>query len=87
MSPYEWAYFSVLCELPLRLVSADMKKMADKILKALPGTVKEVEAEGADRVVVSSVCEVVTRLCKRHLAMAPLIKGVDLSEFKVDPRH
>ena len=52
--------------------------------KSLPGTVNEVEAEGADSSVVRSVCEVVTRLCKSHLTIAGLMKSVDLLEFKVE---
>jgi len=78
LSAVEWATFASLCELPPKLVANEMTKLASEILRQLPFTMDEVLMDGAQQATVDSVCDVVQRMCSRHLALAPMIAKVNL---------
>lgn len=81
LTPYEWANFAASCNLRPQLVELEMRKMASRMLLALAPTATEVLHEAADMLIVKNVCDVVKRLCDKHLSIAKEIRKIDTALF------
>jgi hypothetical protein len=64
-----------------RLVASELGRMAKGCLDVLPGLVKELENEGAERVMLLRVQDVVARQAAEAMRVAPLVSKVDKGLF------
>ncbi|MDE2259737.1 MAG: HipA domain-containing protein [Betaproteobacteria bacterium] len=70
VTPFEWASFARECDLPLRMVSNELERLAVRILDQLPGVEKDARLAGVQNNVIASVHSVIAANCLRHAKMA-----------------
>lgn len=78
---YDWAQLAHESNLPTRLVSGELRRLAQAALNALPGLVQRLENEGAERTTLSRVQEVIARQAAQALRCAPLVTKVNRELF------
>jgi serine/threonine-protein kinase HipA len=76
LSPYEWANFASECKLPLKLVSKELERMSNLVLKSIEYVLKEALTAGADSDHLALVAGSIKAECQRQLAFAPEIRKV-----------
>lgn len=76
LSPYEWALLCTEARLNPALLQKEMVRMANTTLSCLAEVASESVEEGADPQVVSGIVNIVEGECRRHLELAPDIKGM-----------
>lgn len=78
---FDWAQMAHDNKLAPRLVASELGRMAKGCLDVLPGLVKELENEGAERVMLLRVQDVVARQAAEAMRVAPLVSKVDKGLF------
>ncbi|MBK4735072.1 HipA domain-containing protein [Noviherbaspirillum pedocola] len=81
ISAYDWAQMAHENALVPRLVASELRRMGKACLDALPGLVRELESEGAERGMLLRVQDVVARQAAEAMRVAPLISKVDQALF------
>jgi serine/threonine-protein kinase HipA len=81
ISAYDWAQMAHENKLAPRLVASELRRMAKGCLDVLPGLVQKLENEGAERVMLLRVQDVVARQAAEAMRVAPLISKVDKNLF------
>jgi len=81
ISAYDWDQMAHENKLVPRLVASELRRMAKGCLDVLPGLVRELENEGAERVMLLRVQDVVTRQATEAMRVALLITKVDKDMF------
>jgi serine/threonine-protein kinase HipA len=81
ISAYDWAQMAHENKLAPRLVASELRRMAKGCLDALPELVQKLENEGAERVMLLRVQDVVARQAAEAMRVAPLISKVDKNLF------
>lgn len=81
INAYDWAQMAHENRLVPRLVASELRRMAKGCVDALPGLVRALENEGADRGMLLRVQDVVLRQAAEAMRVAPLISKVDRKLF------
>jgi serine/threonine-protein kinase HipA len=79
LSPFEWANFASGCKLNLPLVSKELERMSNLVLKVIEEVMREALHEGAERDHLALVAGNIKAECQRQLIIAPKIRGVSLT--------
>lgn len=70
LTPYDWAVMAIECGLNTRLVSRELKQLADKVLKIWPELKQNLIAVGADDVTLKAIEAVLNQQCQHTLSIA-----------------
>lgn len=81
ISAYDWAQMAHENRLAPRLVASELRRMAKGCLDVLPRLVQALESEGAERVMLLRVQDVVARQAAEAMRIAPLISKVGKDLF------
>lgn len=81
LSPYEWAHFATLTQLPFRLVSRELKNLATNVRRVLPRVQEAALQAGAAPEPLCALVALITYECERQLPMASELLEVDASLF------
>jgi serine/threonine-protein kinase HipA len=81
ISAYDWAQMAHENKLAPRLVASELRRMANACLEVLPGLVRELDNQGAERAMLLRVQDVVARQAAEAMRVAPLIAKVDRQLF------
>lgn len=79
LSPFEWANFASGCKLGLPLVSKELERMSNLVLKVIEEVMREALHDGAERDHLALVADTIKAECQRQLIIAPKIRGVSLT--------
>ena len=82
LNPLEWALFGADCQLPPRLVSVELARVADRVLASWPGVAAAVAAAGGNRDVLERIGAGIAAECGRQQALAPEIARVPRSAVR-----
>jgi serine/threonine-protein kinase HipA len=76
LTPFEWASFGHQCGVPARLLSRELRRMAEAIVAALPVVAARVQSAGVPEDVCRRTADVITTICRRQAGLAPGIAQV-----------
>jgi len=76
LSPFEWANFASKCNLKLPLVSKELERMSNLVLKVIDEVMREALHDGAERDHLTLVMDTIKAECQRQLIIAPRIREV-----------
>lgn len=79
LSPFEWASFAFKCRLGLPLVSKELARMSNLVLKVIDQVMQEALHDGAQRDHLTLVAGTIKAECQRQLIIAPEIRKVSLT--------
>lgn len=79
LSPFEWANFASKCGLGLPLVSKELVRMSNLVLKVIEEVMREALQYGAERDHLALVAGTIKAECQRQRIIAPKIRGVSLT--------
>lgn len=79
LSPFEWANFASGCKLGLPIVSKELERLSNLVLKVIDEVMREALHDGAERDHLALVVGSIKAECQRQLIIAPKIRGVSLA--------
>jgi serine/threonine-protein kinase HipA len=74
LSPYEWAHFAHVSNLPFPLVAAEMNSLAQRVLDSIEEVANDVQGNGVPKEVAQRIADAVVPECTRHREFAPQVR-------------